>query len=321
MATLTVDPYSDRFETRDPEHAHAFLRERYSDNAMRIRGSREGFRMRHRHLECGPLSLASLVHTMSVEHHVEPLGRWLLARNRGDRLERRTDGGWVRSKRGDLFLVAAPDRPYVSGWDTGDIQLIGIDQHVLNCVAGVAEGGADVRFTGLDVPGPAGRMLARVVDFLLEDIASDRSAHAHPLVVGNAARMFAAALLASFPNTSTSDTDVVRDTTGSEVLRRSVDFVEANADLDIGVTDIARAASSSVRAVQLAFRRELDTTPTRHLRQVRLERARRQLRDAEPGDGTTVTSVAMRWGFSRTSRFSEQYRAAFGEAPSSTLLS
>lgn len=316
---LTVDPQSDLFETRDPERAHSFLRERYSDNAMTIKGSRDGFRMRHRHVECGPLSLSSLVHTMAVEHEVEPLGRWLLARNRGGRLERRTDDGWVRSTRGDLFLVAAPDRPYITDWDTGDLELIGVDQQVLNAVAGIPDDGPDVRFTGLDVPGPTARTLARVADFLIRDLASDPAARTQPLLVGNAARMFAAALLASFPNTASDSSGASPGATSSGVLRRALDFVEANADLDIGITDIARAASASARAVQLAFRRELGTTPTAHLRQVRLERARAQLRDAEPGDGTTVTAVAARWGFAGTSRFAEQYRTAFGETPGSTL--
>jgi transcriptional regulator GlxA family with amidase domain len=84
------------------------------------------------------------------------------------------------------------------------------------------------------------------------------------------------------------------------------------------VAEIARAASVTPRAVQLAFRRHLDTTPTAYLRRVRLEQAHRQLRDATPGDGITVAEVAARWGFT-PSRFTERYRAAYGVLPSHTL--
>ncbi|PWW25266.1 helix-turn-helix protein [Geodermatophilus normandii] len=70
--------------------------------------------------------------------------------------------------------------------------------------------------------------------------------------------------------------------------------------------------------MQLAFRRHLDTTPTAYLRQVRLAQAHRQLREATPGDGVTVTAVAARWGFT-PSRFTAHYRAAYGVTPSSTL--
>ena len=37
------------------------------------------------------------------------------------------------------------------------------------------------------------------------------------------------------------------------------------------------------------------------------------------GDGTSVTDVATRFGFSHFGRFSQQYRHRFGETPSSTL--
>ncbi|MEU7612530.1 hypothetical protein [Micromonospora sp. NPDC049204] len=42
------------------------------------------------------------------------------------------------------------------------------------------------------------------------------------------------------------------------------------------------------RALQLAFRRHHDTTPMRYVREVRLERAHRALRAADPTTGATV---------------------------------
>jgi AraC-like DNA-binding protein len=57
-----------------------------------------------------------------------------------------------------------------------------------------------------------------------------------------------------------------------------------------------------------------------YLRRVRLDYARRDLDRASRDQGATVTSVAYRWGFASPSRFAEQYRAAYGELPSTTLL-
>ena len=70
--------------------------------------------------------------------------------------------------------------------------------------------------------------------------------------------------------------------------------------------------------MQLAFRRHLDTTPTRYLRRVRLDHAHRQLLTADP-ERDTVTAVAYRWGFASSSRFAAYYRTAYGVSPSSTL--
>jgi transcriptional regulator GlxA family with amidase domain len=63
----------------------------------------------------------------------------------------------------------------------------------------------------------------------------------------------------------------------------------------------------------------MDTTPMAYLRRARLDHAHRDLLQASPGDGTTVTTVSYRWGFSSPSRFAQHYRAAYGIAPFETL--
>ena len=73
------------------------------------------------------------------------------------------------------------------------------------------------------------------------------------------------------------------------------------------------------RAVQLAFRRHLDTTPLAYLRRVRLHHAHQGLAQASPRNGTTVTAIAYRWGFTSPSRFAAAYRAVYGVSPSDTL--
>jgi transcriptional regulator GlxA family with amidase domain len=57
-----------------------------------------------------------------------------------------------------------------------------------------------------------------------------------------------------------------------------------------------------------------------YLRTVRMERAHRQLVDADPTT-TTVQTVAAQWGFAHTGRFSALYRRSYGRNPSDTLRS
>jgi AraC-like DNA-binding protein len=58
--------------------------------------------------------------------------------------------------------------------------------------------------------------------------------------------------------------------------------------------------------------------PYRHLRDQRMLEARRAL--LHPASATTtVTSVAVQFGFLELGRFSVEYRTAFGESPSATL--
>ena len=140
------------------------------------------------------------------------------------------------------------------------------------------------------------------------------------LVVGPAARLLAATALMTFPNNAVQGpTTTDRHDANPDTLRRAIAFIEANPERDIALVDIARAASVTTRAVQLAFRRHLNTTPMAYLRRVRLEQAHQQLQRSNPQDGLTVTRVAVDWGFPSPSRFASLYRAAYGRPPSHSL--
>jgi len=104
----------------------------------------------------------------------------------------------------------------------------------------------------------------------------------------------------------------------AEVLRRAVEYITLSAQEPIGISDIARAAGVGPRALQLAFRRYADTTPWAYVRSVRLDRAHHDLEAADPRRDT-VLAIANRWGFTNRSRFSAEYRAAYGETPADTL--
>ena len=93
--------------------------------------------------------------------------------------------------------------------------------------------------------------------------------------------------------------------------------MQANADEPLRLGDIAQAAGVPVRTLLEAFRRARDCSPMQYLRDMRLDVAQRRLR--EPQAGTTVSAVAMDCGFAHLARFSQSYRARFGESPSETL--
>ncbi|WP_197060969.1 helix-turn-helix transcriptional regulator [Microbacterium mangrovi] len=111
----------------------------------------------------------------------------------------------------------------------------------------------------------------------------------------------------------------MRDSSGlSRAVRVAREYIEHHPAEPLTVDSIAQQAHVSVRALQNAFRRELETTPLGYLRRVRLIRARDELLDAEPGQ-VNVAAVARRWGFANPGRFAADYAELFGEKPSRTL--
>lgn len=105
---------------------------------------------------------------------------------------------------------------------------------------------------------------------------------------------------------------------GTDAVGRATAFIDAHLADPLSVGDIARAARLSVRGLQNAFARVLDTTPAAYVRGARLAAVRAELVAAEPPQ-TTVADVARRWGFAHLPRFAQHYRAEFGEQPSETL--
>jgi AraC-like DNA-binding protein len=181
---------------------------------------------------------------------------------------------------------------------------------------------ADLRFHAImPVSEPMRRLWSNTTAFLHRQLHHELDPT--PLVAHQLITLAASAVLAVFPNTTMTIGDVVPDGGHSSpaVVRRAVAFAEAHAERPLGVGDLAASAGVGVRALQQAFRRHLDTTPTAYLRRIRLERAHRELRAADPTTGVTVAEVAHRWGFAGHDRFARAYREAYGRSPGDTLRS
>jgi AraC-like DNA-binding protein len=225
-----------------------------------------------------------------------------------------------RHQLGDMYVASCPRVDFTCRTHEVRTHTIILPQFLLTEAAGSISGAPDrswefLPFARITDGARQWRDLTRYIDGML----SEAAVAASPLVLGSTARLLAATALAVFPNTAVTEPAAGdRRDAHPATLRRAVSFIEANAGIDITIADIARAAGVTVRAVQLAFRRHLDTTPAGYLRRVRLDQAHRQLQVAEP-DRDSVTAVAYRWGFSSPSRFATYYRRAYGVPPSHTL--
>ncbi|MGQ4615645.1 AraC-like ligand-binding domain-containing protein [Nocardia sp. R7R-8] len=102
-------------------------------------------------------------------------------------------------------------------------------------------------------------------------------------------------------------------------VRRVVERIEASPELPFTIEELATDAGVTVRALQKGFHDLLGCSPMAYLREIRLNRAREALTDADPASGANVTDIALAWGFMHLGRFSVEYRRRFGESPSQTL--
>jgi transcriptional regulator GlxA family with amidase domain len=84
------------------------------------------------------------------------------------------------------------------------------------------------------------------------------------------------------------------------------------------MSELCSIANVSERTLQYAFQDIMGMSPLTYLHRLLLHRARDELRKAEIG-ATTVTDIAMNWGFWHFGDFSRAYKNCFDEKPSSTL--
>jgi AraC-like DNA-binding protein len=114
----------------------------------------------------------------------------------------------------------------------------------------------------------------------------------------------------------------VEPTAGSHrhdtIIARFEEFLEANPDRPLYLTEICEAVGVAERTLRAACEEHLGMGPIRFLNLRRMHLAHSALLRADPSK-STVTCIATDHGFWELGRFSVAHRALFGEPPSATL--
>ncbi|NKB37711.1 MAG: LLM class flavin-dependent oxidoreductase [Gammaproteobacteria bacterium] len=94
------------------------------------------------------------------------------------------------------------------------------------------------------------------------------------------------------------------------------DYISSNFHEPISLRDLAVIAQSSIRSLQMAFKKELGLTPSVYIRNMRLDHAYRLL--SQTGENISVTDAAFASGFTHPGKFSQYYKFRFHQLPSDT---
>jgi AraC-like DNA-binding protein len=132
---------------------------------------------------------------------------------------------------------------------------------------------------------------------------------------------FEQALLAAFLLGNAHNYSYLFDAPAPNLTPRQVwlaeSFIEANWDKPLTIDSLTKAVGVGARSIFKSFKDYRGYSPMAFVKDVRLRRAREMLALARPGD--SVTAVAYRCGYQNHGYFAREYRARFGESPSTTL--
>ena len=95
-------------------------------------------------------------------------------------------------------------------------------------------------------------------------------------------------------------------------VKLALEFIQTHPEQMVSGVDLARLSNVSQRALQEGFRRFVGTSIVAYQRQVRLERAYEALAQRH---SSSVTEVALRFGFSNVGRFCQYFQKAYGVSP------
>lgn len=307
------------FESTDLDTSEELLRQQYTAMRLTPTGGHHLLRLDQRRLGRVRLDRNSL--DMDVALESDPLGAIIVARVMSGRASYGQGEDERRYGPGDVYVSADPEDPFHATLRGFHGEIAVIDPTLLGEVAQGAPGsnGTVRLLEHTPVSAEAAALWWRTYCFVRDSTEASQPSPLSPIYEQEAARLLVAALLGTFPSTAVTDPTIEdRHDAHPVTLRRAAEFIEANAGREITPKEVADAAGVTIRAVQLAFRRHLDTTPTAYLRAVRLQYVHDEL-VAGDSDRTTVSEIAGRWGFANFGRFAAQYRTQFGELPGLTL--
>lgn len=301
-----MEGMSVRLDTRDADQARDTLASSYCPHQISPGGA--GFHARHAEAESSDLSVYELSYgTDAVCVHPVPFQDFVLfSRPLTGSLGLGLGGGrTARIGAGAAVSLDARRTHDITFGPGCRLLTVKLSDKLLARATAASGAAADIRTGGAADPRP----WDSVTRFLVREVLP------HGLLTAplgaSIAQLVAVAALESFGSGR-----AARPGRAADVVRRACEYIDAHADADIGLLDIAAVAEVAPRTLQEHFRDRLGVSPMARLRRVRLERVRAELL---AGEGGSVAEIANRWGFGNLGRFAADYRRAFGSAPSADL--
>ncbi|MDR6871998.1 AraC-like DNA-binding protein [Bosea sp. BE125] len=161
--------------------------------------------------------------------------------------------------------------------------------------------------------------LKRQLDFVMDEFQRPDGVASSPVALASLTDLLVALVLRGAPHNYVDQLDRAASAVVPAYIRRAEDFMRANGAEPIRIPQVAAAAGCSVRTLGHVFRHFRGSTPLGVLHAIRLELARDDLTRGASGFGASVASVATvarRYGFTNSSRFTAAFRRRFGETPS-----
>jgi AraC-like DNA-binding protein len=315
------DPW---FRTRSPEEAIHLCETAFYPHRLSVLGPSNSFGLTQRVTGVGPITVGDITYETDVALHFDetrasyhvcvPLKGWLESRHRGQQL----------TSTPALAAIYRPDAEMAATrWPGGSRHLaVKIDQVAVDrALETLADGPLDspIAFdAALPLTAGAAQDWVRLLLMVQRQLDYPDSLVRNPLVWDPLAESLIHGLLLVADHPYRQILAAPAGPGRPTAVRDAMDIIEAGPHLPLTTSVLAKQCYVSVRTLQEGFRRHLGMSPMAYLRVVRLRRAHRDLRSADPAR-STVARIAHRWGFTHRGRFAAAHQRMYGHTPLQAL--
>lgn len=305
----------------DVDEASARLSGVYNTNRLRVAGSPGNFRMRLRTAQVGRLGLATL--SFGAEVDIEQAGDrpFVLVTAQVGGFSRVATAGRVAEGGGGFVVVDSAGQSVSKRFSSDSERCnVRIDQAVIDGKCAALLGRPLDRPLSFSPFGANNGVVQRrwlgLLQMLLGYAGLPALSPVNP-IVHHLEEAVLLHLLLEHEHLYSAELRQGQASLAPRHVRRAEDYIRNHVADALTLEQISAAVGCSIRTLTDGFRKARGTTPMNFLRQLRLERARDDLRQG--GSPGVVSDVALRWGFPHLGRFAAEYRRQFAESPSETL--
>ena len=319
-----VAPSDPWFRTRSPEEAIHLCQTAYYPHRLELLGPSHGFRLTQRVTCVGPITVGDITYQTDValgfdesraSYHVcVPLNGWLESRHRGLEL----------TATPELASIYRPDAEMTATrWPGGSRHLaVKIDQLAVDrALETLVDSPLDspIAFdASLPLKAGAAQDWVRLLLMAHRQLDGPDSLFRHAVVWEPLVESLIHGLLLVAEHPYRQALALPAEPGRPAAIRDAMDIIEAGPHLPLTTSTLARRCHVSVRTLQEGFQRHLGMSPMAYVRAVRLRRAHRDLRSADPCH-SSVASIAHRWGFAHLGRFAAAHKTMYGQTPLQAL--
>jgi transcriptional regulator GlxA family with amidase domain len=155
------------------------------------------------------------------------------------------------------------------------------------------------------------------VGLVISDLDGSDALANNPITAGLFEECITTKLLLAHPNNYSDALRGLEKSIAPASVKRAVEYMNTELGSPLGIADLVAVSGVAGRTLFKHFKDAYGTSPMQYLQAVRFDKVHEVLSRIEQTE--SISSIALRWGFTHLGRFSVEYRKRYGESPSQTL--